>query len=93
MVAQVEIITSEKADALLVPRAGLRLREEKWVVWVLRNGRLVGVEVEIGQRQGRAVEVLGSLAEGEEVVIGTIYPSTGQWDYRLLPLGVMWRTD
>jgi len=74
MTAQTEIIIYERADALQVPRAALRPEGEGWVVWVRRDGRVVGVEVEVGQRQGRAVEVRGDLAEGEEVVIGT-FPS------------------
>jgi len=75
MTAQVEIITSQKADALLVPREALRMRDGKWVVRVLRHGSPVEVEIEIGQRKDRVVEVLKGLAEGEEVVIGTISPS------------------
>jgi len=88
MAVQVEIIISEKADALLVPRAGLRPGRGKWVVWVRRGGRVVGVEVEIGHRQDRAVEVFGSLAEGEEVVIGSPSFGTEQWGNRLLRRGL-----
>jgi len=88
MAAQVEIIIAERADVLLVPRAGLRPREGGWAVWVRRGGRVVGVEVETGHRQGRLVEVHGELAEGEEVVIGTSASSTGQWDSRLQPRGL-----
>jgi HlyD family secretion protein len=87
MAAQAEITVSERADVLLVPRAGLRPRGGEWVVWVQRGGRVVGVKVEIGHIQGRAVEVLGNLAEGEEVVIGTAASSTGQ-GYGLLPRGL-----
>jgi hypothetical protein len=43
-----------------------------------RNGRVVGVEVETGDRQGRVVEVTGNLVEGEEVVIGASASWTGQ---------------
>jgi len=93
MAAQVEIITSEKADALLVPRAGLRPGQGKWVVWVRRGGCVVGVEVEIGHRQDRMVEVFGNLAEGEEVVIGTPAFGTEQGSHRLLPFGMMRRAD
>ena len=93
MAAQVDFITAEKPDALLVPRAGLRLREGEWVVWVLRNGRPVGVEVDVGQRVGREVEVFGGVAEGEEVVIGSITPSTGQRSNRLLPWSTARRAD
>jgi len=87
MAAQAEIIISERANALLVPRAGLRPRGAEWVVWVQRDGRVVGVEVEIGHKQRRAVEVFGNLTEGEEVVIGTAASSTGQ-GYALLPRGL-----
>jgi HlyD family secretion protein len=78
MSAQVDILTSERPDVLFVPRSSLRPRGEEWVVWVQRNGRVVGVEVETGDRQGRVVEVTGNLVEGEEVVIGASASWTGQ---------------
>jgi HlyD family secretion protein len=87
MAAQAEIIISERADVLLVPRAGLRPRGGEWLVWVQRGERVVGVEVELGQRQDRVVEVEGNLAEGEEVVIGIAASSTGQ-GHGLLPRGL-----
>lgn len=80
MAAQVEIITSQKADALLVPREALKLREGRWVVRALRHGRPVEVEVETGQRDGRLVEVLRGLAEDEEVMMGIISPSIRRTD-------------
>lgn len=88
MAAQVEIVTSDRADVLWVPRAGLRPREGGWVVWVRREGRVVGIEVTTGHTQGRAIEVLGDLAEGEEVVIGTSSSGTEGSDYGGLPRGL-----
>ena len=72
LAAQVEIITSEKTDALLVPKGALRLKEGKWTVSVLRQGQAIDTQVEIGGRQGRAVEVLDGLIEGEKVIMRTI---------------------
>ena len=57
-------------------------------MWVRRGGRVVGVEVETGHTQSRAIEVLGDLAEGEEVVIGTSSSAPEGSNFGLLPRGL-----
>ena len=88
MVARVEITTSHKEDALIVPKGALRLQDGAWTVRALRDGHLVDTEVQIGERSGRAVEVLAGLAEGEQVLMKTAPLSVEQQDARFLPSGI-----
>ena len=59
----------EGDDVLTVPTAGLFRRGERWVVYVVEDGRAVLREVEIGMQNGRTAEVLSGLDAGEIVVL------------------------
>ncbi len=54
---------------LLVPRAALRRDGDRDVVFVLANGRLERRAVTAGAPSGSDVEIVGSLAAGEKVVV------------------------
>lgn len=69
MVGQAEIIVAAKDGVLLAPRGALRLRAGHWFARVLRNGRPAEVEVTLGERQGREIEILNGLAEGDQVLL------------------------
>jgi HlyD family secretion protein len=72
MNAEVEIVVAQQEAALAVPKGALRLKDGHWIVRALRNGRVVDVEVKPGLRQGRTVEVLTGLSEGDQVVLDTV---------------------
>lgn len=72
MLATVEVIVTEFQDALTVPRGALRLIGGGWTVQVRRNGRLTEVEVKTGACQGRLVQVLEGLLEGDQVLLHTV---------------------
>ena len=93
MTAELQIITAEKADALLIPREALIVEGSAWAVRVLRQGQIAIVPVETGLRQGRLIEVKDGLQEGERVVTATTSLGTERGDYVWLPLGIMWRAD
>lgn len=93
MTAELQIIAAEKADALLIPREALVFEGTSWAVRVLRQGGIAVVPVETGLRQGRWVEVINGLQEGERVVTATTSLGTERGDYVWLPLGIMWRAD
>ncbi len=93
MTAEVQIIATEKADALLIPREALIVEGGTWAVRVLRQGQIATVPVETGLRQGRLIEVKDGLQEGERVVTATTALGTERGDYVWLPLGIMWRAD
>jgi HlyD family secretion protein len=69
MTATIEIATEERESALVVPRGALRLHDGRWVVQVLRDGQTTTVPVSIGLAQGREVEVLDGLSEGDRVIL------------------------
>ncbi len=71
MSAQVEITIALREAALTVPKGALWLKDGRWMVSTQRNGRLVDVEVVTGVRQGRVVEVLDGLSEGDQVLLNT----------------------
>jgi HlyD family secretion protein len=72
MIARATIIISEKGDVVLVPKGALQNHDGRWIARVSRDGRLEDVEVQLGARQGRMVEVLGGLSAGDQVAVNTI---------------------
>ena len=63
------ITTYEEPNALRVPQGALFRRDERWAVFVTRDGRAKIVDVEIGQRNPSLAEVLGGLEEGDQVIL------------------------
>jgi len=71
MIARASIIVAQKEDAILVTKGALQMRDGLWMARVNRGGQLVDVEVELGARQGRMVEILQGLSVGEQVAMNT----------------------
>ena len=70
MFVQAVIYGGPKRDVLIVPREALILTgERELVVKALGDNRFQPVEVQTGMWQGRSVEVLSGLDEGDEVVL------------------------
>lgn len=83
MTATVTIVTAERRNVLRVPTRALRFQGEEHAakresaplvgthrVWVLRGGRPVPVDLELGLRSETHAEVLrGNIAAGEQVVV------------------------
>ena len=69
MFAQVTIHTSNKAQALLIPKEALiRTGNQDRVVLALGGGSFKSIAVTVGHFDRDSVEILAGLAEGEEVV-------------------------
>jgi len=64
-----DIIVWRGEDVLTVPTSGVFRSEDGWAVYVVDGGRAVLTEVELGRRNPDRAEVLGGIAEGEEVVL------------------------
>ena len=70
MTAAVTITTKEITDALLVPNRAVRVVDGKRVVYVLKDGVLIAVEVRLGATSDTASEVVGGdLKEGDVIVL------------------------
>jgi HlyD family secretion protein len=67
-----KIIYWKTDSCLQVPLGALIRVKEKWCVYRAREGKAGIVEVQLGHRNRENAEVLGGLAEGDEVVV---YPS------------------
>lgn len=66
---RVRIVTTEKPDALVVPRPALfRAPGGTWELYVVRNGRVEKQAVELGILNDRHAEILAGLEEGDLVV-------------------------
>ncbi|MCX8145356.1 MAG: efflux RND transporter periplasmic adaptor subunit [Azovibrio sp.] len=65
MTVEVNIITRESADALLVPLASLKGK----AIWTVQNGRAVLVPVETGVRGKEQVEILAGLAPDALLIV------------------------
>lgn len=68
MFANVNIITDTHENALVIPKKALILESERDEVFVIENGVVRKVQVELGYREGERVEVLSGLSEGQMVV-------------------------
>lgn len=66
---EVQIVTGEKANALVVPRASLLRDGEKRFVYVLKDGRARRRDVEVGLLGLNEAEVIAGLEEGETVIL------------------------
>jgi len=69
MTADVEIITAQKENTLLISEAALRKREDGWKVEIVANGTPREVGVEVGIRAKGIAEIISGLAEGDLVII------------------------
>jgi HlyD family secretion protein len=75
---EVQIVTGEKAGALVVPRAAVLRDGEKRYVYLLGDGRAHRREVEVGLLGLNDAEVLGGLKENETVILpGSVPLSEG----------------
>jgi Cu(I)/Ag(I) efflux system membrane fusion protein len=69
MFAQVTIHTSNKAQALLIPKEALiRTGNQSRVVLALGGGSFKSIAVTVGRFDSNSVEILSGLLEGEDVV-------------------------
>ncbi|MCL4465587.1 MAG: efflux RND transporter periplasmic adaptor subunit [Chloroflexi bacterium] len=68
MFAQVSIVTGQQSDALLVPATAVVDRDGKKVLFVSNGGSAELREVKLGFVNGKVVEVVKGVAEGEDVV-------------------------
>ena len=66
---EVRIVIWEREDVVLVPTAGLFRQGEDWAVYVVAEGKANLRRVELGERNGLAAEVLGGIAEGDQVLV------------------------
>lgn len=70
MTAGVNIVVNQLDDVLLVPNRAVRLREGKRVVYLLKNGEAVSVDIEIGAQSDMTSEILsGDVKVGDTVIL------------------------
>ena len=66
---EARVIVWESAKVLKVPVSALFRRGADWSAYVVRNGRAALVPVQAGRSSGTETQVLGGLAEGDEVIL------------------------
>ncbi len=69
MFARVELVVDRRPGALVIPVEALRLSESRPSVMAVRAGAAQPVPVELGVGDGGVVEVLGGLAESDQVIL------------------------
>jgi membrane fusion protein (multidrug efflux system) len=69
MFARFTIAYEKHEDALLIPRVAIVEEDEETAVYVVSDGAVTRRIVEMGISSGSQVEILGGLAEGEEIVV------------------------
>lgn len=66
---EARIVTWHGEDVLQVPAGALFRRGNEWMAFVIRDGKAEPRKVEIAHHNGTAAEVLGGLAERDEVIL------------------------
>jgi HlyD family secretion protein len=66
---EARIVTWQGKEILQVPAGALFRRGSRWMAFVVRDGKAALREVEIAHHNGVAAEVLGGLAESDEVIL------------------------
>jgi HlyD family secretion protein len=70
LTAAVNIVVSEVENALLVPNRAVRVQDGDRIVYVLRDGMLETVNIELGASSDLFSEVIGGeLQEGDAIVL------------------------
>lgn len=69
MTAAVNIVVTELQDVLLVPNRAVRVLDGKRVVYVLRDGQMIPVEVVIGASSEIVSELLGGDLEETDTIV------------------------
>jgi RND family efflux transporter MFP subunit len=68
--ARVDIFPEAKSRVILVPREALRSEDGRTYVLSVKDGRAVAAPVKVGIVGEMVAEVLGGIAEGDEVIVG-----------------------
>lgn len=68
MFGRIEVVYDERKDALALPRVALLEDEGEPAVFVVRDGKVQRVPVQLGYINGEFAEVRAGLAEGDQVV-------------------------
>lgn len=76
MAISANIIVDTKDNALVVPSTAVQNQNGQPMVRILNNGQLQQVSVETGLSSDTQTEIVSGLSEGNEVVTGTVTPTT-----------------
>lgn len=70
LTAVIDIIIMEVEDVLIIPSNAIKMSEDgKLIAEVISNGVIQERPIEIGRSDGKSVEILSGLEEGEEVIV------------------------
>ena len=69
MFAKVELTTDEKADVMAIKSEAIVLKNEKTIVYVVKEDKAVAKEVVTGLDTGVDIEILKGLDQGDQVII------------------------
>ncbi|HEX8968090.1 MAG TPA: efflux RND transporter periplasmic adaptor subunit, partial [Chloroflexota bacterium] len=69
MFAQVQVVASQKPDAILVPREAIVQQGTQSIVFVNNNGKAEQRQVQTGMSDNTNIEIVSGVAPGEQVVV------------------------
>jgi HlyD family secretion protein len=69
MTASVTIFLEQRQDVLAAPSKAVQREQGRTVVYVLDGRRVEPREIKVGWRDGRWIEVVSGLEEGETVLV------------------------
>lgn len=68
-IVEIEIITAQKDDALIIPKAGLRNAGDRHYVQVLEENSRKEIDVEVGIMSSTEIEIVTGLEEGDIIIL------------------------
>lgn len=68
MFCEVEIVTENSGNTISLPREAVLRNIEQFYVYVVEDGKAVMKEVEIGIDNGKDIEIISGLSNGEQVI-------------------------
>jgi len=87
MAANASVILETKAGVLLVPSSAIQTQNGESFARVLRNGQAEQLPVQIGLSSDTQVEIISGLAEGDEVITGSVSNSSSGQEGGVSPFG------
>jgi len=67
-----QILIEEKLSTLVVPRGAVHREDDKYFIWVIRNGKPEKQIVTIGLQSAKITEITQGLQEDDKIVVGNI---------------------
>lgn len=78
MTVSMELLSQQRAQAMVIPSAALQQSQNQYWLWLAKDGKAVRQNISIGQRAADKVQVISGLANDAKVIISDKPLQAGQ---------------